>query len=434
MQPLIELVVNSAAEQLPAPELQCIHMAVNKAAIRSEMVNNRLYLVIPSYTLPSNVIMNGLLYPHAEIEANYKQLEDTFAPLGHPVVNGKHVSASHPEAIPEYHVGMFNRNVQRRGNRIFMEKFLDVDYATNSAKGRQLLKAIGYDAESGTLTPTDTPIHSSVAAYVATELTPNAEGYRGIARITKFDHDAVLLGEPGAATPEQGVGLLVNAAEAVTLQPNAGVLAEDSYEARRSALSLAAATRWEDSWVQDFDLAQAVVRMRDGESKAVAYTFSGGKAVFADESLPVRREESWVVNQINRICQSLGLQVHSETVKPEPETPSPEADPMDKEEIAAMLKEQAETLAANMALALKPLGERLDGLEANLQANADATAKPKRDAVAKVIGELAANKLSGAELDEAFGKLQSAAPLLPGFQANADEAPKGAPAADEYFK
>ena len=106
---------------------------------------------------------------------------------------------------------------------------------------------------------------------------------------------------------------------------------------------------------------------------------------------------------------------------------------MDKDEIAAMLKEQAETLAANVAQALKPLGERLDGLEATLQANADASAKPKREAVAKVIGELAANKLSGAELDEAFSKLQTAAPLLSGFQANADEAVKGAPAADDYF-
>lgn len=424
---------------MPSPieqpaELQHIHMAVNKATIRSEMVNNRLHIVIPSYTLPSNVVMNGLLYPHAEIEANYKQLEDTLAPIGHPVVNGQHVSANSPEAIAAYHAGVFNRNVQRRGDRIFLEKFVDVEYATNSAKGRQLLEAIGYDAESQTLTPTNTPIHSSVAAYVATELTPNAEGYRGIARITKFDHDAVLLGEPGAATPEQGVGLLVNAAEAVSLQANAGVLGDEGYNYRRDVLTEAARKRYgEESWVQDFGLSTAIVRMDGGESKAVVYTLSGGKAEFADESTPVKREDSWVVNQINRICQSLGLAVHSQASTPETEQPSPEADPMDKDEIAAMLQQQAETLAANMAEMIKPLGERLEGLEANLQANADAAIKPKREAVAKVIGELAANKLSGAELDEAFGKLQSAAPLLPGFQANASETPTGAPAADEYF-
>lgn len=430
----VQLVVNSAAEKLPVGELQCLHLAVNKAKIRTELVNNRLHLVIPSYTLPDNVVMNGGLYPHAEIEANYKQLENTLAPLGHPVVNGKHVSAKDPEAIAAYHVGAFNRNVQRRGNRIYLEKFVDVEYAANSAKGRQLLEAVGYDAETQKLTPTETPIHTSVAAYVAKELTPNAEGHKWVARISVIDHDAILIGEPGAATPEQGVGLMVNVADASQLQANAGLLV-DSYNNRQSALYEAARKRYgEDSWVQDFDDVTAIVRMRDGESKAVGYTLSGGKAEFADESTPVKREESWVVNQINRICQSLGLAVHSEASAPEPIKPSPEADPMlTKEEIAAMLKEQAETLAANMAGAIKPLGERLDGFEATLQANADASAKPKREAVAKVIGELAANKLSGAELDEAFSKLQTAAPLLPGFQANADEAPKGAPAADDYF-
>ena len=436
MQLPIELVVNSAADA--APELQCLYMQVNKASIRTELVNNRLHLVIPSYTLPDNIIMNGGLYPHAEIEANYKQLENTLAPLGHPVVNGKHVSAKDPEAIAAYHVGAFNRNVQRRGNRIYLEKFVDVEYAANSAKGRQLLEAVGYDAETQKLTPTETPIHTSVAAYVAKELTPNAEGHKWVARISMIDHDAILIGEPGAATPEQGVGLMVNVADASQLQANAGVLGDGSYNNRQSALSQAANARWEDSWVQDFDDATAIVRMRDGESKAVAYSYSGRKVQFADESTPVKREESWVVNQINRICQSLGLAVHSEASAPEPIKPSPEADPMlTKEEIAAMLKEHGETLAANMAEAIKPLGDRLDGLEANLQANADATAKPKREAVAKVIGELAANKLSGAELDEAFSKLQAnsgtAVPLIPGFQANADEAVKGAPAVDEYF-
>lgn len=415
-----------------AQELQCLHMAVNKAAIRREDVNGRPHLVIPSYTLPSDIIMNGLLYPHSEIEATYKQLENTLAPLGHPVVNGKHVSAMTPEAIAGYHVGMFSRNVQRRGNRIYAEKFLDIEYATNSSKGRQLLAAIGYDATTDTITPTDTPIHSSVGVYVSREMTPNAEGYQGIARISRIDHDAVLLGEPGAATPEQGVGLLCNVANAVTLEANQGVL-QNSYSNRSSALHAAAAIRWEDSWVQDFDDATAIVRMRDGESKAVAYTLTDGKATFADDSLPVKREESWVVNQINRICQSLGLQVHSETTTPVLKKPSPEADPMDKEEIAAMLKEQAETLAANMAEALKPLGERLTGLEANLQANTAQAEAPKREAVAKVLGELAANALTGEALNEAYAKLQSATPLAPGFQANADQAPKGAPSADEYF-
>jgi len=39
----------------------------------------------------------------------------------------------------------------------------------------------------------------------------NAADHKRIARNMVFDHDAILLGEEGAATPEQGVGMLVNA-------------------------------------------------------------------------------------------------------------------------------------------------------------------------------------------------------------------------------
>jgi len=431
------LIVNSAAPVAHAGQvLQCLHLAVNKTLIRTELVNNRLHLVIPSYTLPDNVVMNGGLYPRTEIEANYKQLENTLAPLGHPVVNDVHVSATSPEAIAAFHVGAFNRNVQRRGNRVYVEKFVDVEYAANSEKGRQLLQAVGYDAETQTLTPTQTPIHTSVAVYTAKELTPNAEGYQWIARISKIDHDAILIGEPGAATPDQGVGMMVNAADAVTLKTNAGVLSDDSYNNRQQALNEGARKRWgDDAWIMDFDNSKAIVRREDKEPEAIGYTMTGGKVMFAEDGQAVKREESWVLNQLNRICQSLGLQVHSQTLKPETENPSPEADPMDKDELTAMLKEQAETLAANVAEALKPLGERLEKLETNaltLAANAEA---PKREAVKAVLGELVANSLTGAALDEAFAKLQAntAAPLVPGFQANAADAVTGAPVVADYF-
>ena len=422
----IELIVNSAA----APEVQCCYVQVNADMIRNEMLNGRPHIVLPSYTLPDNVVMNGGLYTHDEIEANYKQLEGTLAPLGHPMVDGKHVSANTPEALHANHVGAFNRNVQRRGNRVYVEKWIDTEFAANSAKGRELLAAIEKRE----------PIHTSVACWQSRELAPNAEGYQWVARISKVDHDAILLGEPGAATPAQGVGLMVNVADSVILAPNAGVLADDSFNARQNALHLAAQKRYgNDSWVQDFDTATAIVRMDGGEVKAIAYTMAAGVAAFADESQPVHREESWVVNQIDRICQFLKLKVDSETSKPDSPNTPPEAVDMDAKELAEALAANAKAINDGLAEALKPLSERLDNLEANqktaaeaLQANAEAQAKPKRDAVAKVIGELAANKLSGPELDEAFSKLQTAAPLALGMDTNADAAPKGVPG-DEYF-
>lgn len=66
---------------------------VNSQSIRREMYNGREHLVLPSYTLPANVVMNGGLYTAEEIDAHYQGLEGTLAPLGHPQVNGQFVSA-----------------------------------------------------------------------------------------------------------------------------------------------------------------------------------------------------------------------------------------------------------------------------------------------------------------------------------------------------
>lgn len=45
---------------------------VNSQSIRRETYNGRDHLVLPSYTLPANVVMNGGLYSASEIDAHYK--------------------------------------------------------------------------------------------------------------------------------------------------------------------------------------------------------------------------------------------------------------------------------------------------------------------------------------------------------------------------
>ena len=64
---------------------------VNSKQIRKITHNEREHWVLPSYTLPANVIMNGGLYPASEIDAHYQGLEGTLAPLGHPQVDGQFV-------------------------------------------------------------------------------------------------------------------------------------------------------------------------------------------------------------------------------------------------------------------------------------------------------------------------------------------------------
>lgn len=200
----LSLHVNSSAE----PEQLRVNLSatVNNAQIRRGVMHNgRPHTVIPSYTLPDDVIMNGLLYPHAEIEKSYKGLEGTLAPMGHPTLDGTYIPAGTPEAINAHHIGAFNRNVERRGNRIYVEKWVDELVANQTEKGRELLQAV----EAGA------PVHTSTGIFLQPDLTANGKSangkaYRGTARNMVMDHDAILIGEIGAATPDDGVGLMVN--------------------------------------------------------------------------------------------------------------------------------------------------------------------------------------------------------------------------------
>lgn len=172
---------------------------VDNSKIKREKRNNRDVIVVPSATLPDNVVMNGILYPPEEIERSFKSLERTLAPLGHPVINGAFVPAADPEALASHFIGAWNENVRRENGRVFIDKVIDVAVANASEGGQRVLKAI----EDGD------PIHTSTG--LLTELEPvTGADHKFVARNMAFDHDAILLDEPGAAQPHQGVGMLVN--------------------------------------------------------------------------------------------------------------------------------------------------------------------------------------------------------------------------------
>jgi len=155
---------------------------------------------VPSTTLPDGIVMNGISYPAEEIEKGFMSLNNTYAPLGHPTVNGMFVSASDPEGINIGWIGAHNENVRRENGRVLLDKVIDVARANESVGGRSVLEAI----EKGT------PIHTSTGLFCDLEASTD-DAYEFIARNMDFDHDAILLGEDGAATPEQGVGMMVNA-------------------------------------------------------------------------------------------------------------------------------------------------------------------------------------------------------------------------------
>ena len=113
--------------------------------------------------------------------------------------------------------------------------------------------------------------------------------------------------------------------------------------------------------------------------------------------------------------------------------------PLTTEEKQELITEIGKGLAANFADALKPITEKVDALQSNhnqlaetLTANSRAEEKTKREAVAKVHGEIVANALSGEALGAMFKTLGEAAPLAGNSGQQQQET--GAPAADTYFK
>lgn len=176
-----------------------IRTVANAAGIRRERRNGRDKIIVPSATLPDGVIMNGIKYPADEIEKGFATLENTPAPLGHPTINGKFISASDPEGINIGWIGAHNENARRENGRVFIDKVIDVARANESEGGKAVLEAINKGE----------PIHTSTG-LLCNLADPDGDDHEHIARNMFFDHDAILLGEEGAATPDQGVGMLVN--------------------------------------------------------------------------------------------------------------------------------------------------------------------------------------------------------------------------------
>lgn len=179
-----------------------IRTLANSAAIRREKRNGRDVIIVPSATLPDDVVMNDILYPAAEITKSFKTLERTPAPLGHPAINGKFLSARDPEGINGHYIGAWNENVRQEKGRVLLDKVIDIEFANQSAGGKRVLAAI----------EASDPIHTSTGLLAIMDAANGDVPYKFTARDIEFDHDAILLDEDGAATPDQGVGMMVNSA------------------------------------------------------------------------------------------------------------------------------------------------------------------------------------------------------------------------------
>lgn len=372
--------------------------AVDNSKIRRETVDGREYVIVPSATLAPNSVMNGVLYPAEETARTYTQLDGKLAPLGHPKdAAGKWISAGDPVAIHANHVGAFNRNVRLgEDGRVHVEKWIDVLFANATPRGPELLKAI----------EDEKPIHTSIAVWLRVH--PVAEGlpYSGRAEYLSIDHDAILLDEPGAATPDDGVGLFVNV--------DAGTLEGMTQQEKHEVLRAAGVARWPELyvWLADFTDQTAVFELGargDAPSPAnqyvaVDYEMSGAVANLAEAVRPAVRKSQWQI-LANSVFNRGALNFDVQTTTQEAVDMTPEQIKELREGIGADLKVNA---AEAVSGALAPVLDRLTALEAQVGKGEAAETEALRTEVATHIGADAAAELSVNALRTTLAKFKPA--------------------------
>lgn len=117
---------------------------VNSASnITTETINGKPHIVVRGVTpIVDDIVMNGKLYTAAEIEKGYRSLERTPMPLGHPKLNGKHVSARDVQAVNDYHVGAWFQNAEHKGGKANGDMYVDRQYAESTEKGKRLVNRL----------------------------------------------------------------------------------------------------------------------------------------------------------------------------------------------------------------------------------------------------------------------------------------------------
>lgn len=438
---------------------------VNSASnITTETIDDKPHIVVRGITpVVDDIVMNRKLYPAAEIGKAYSTLERNPMPLGHPKVDGKHVSARDVRAVNNYHVGAWLQNVSHADGKVTGDMYVDRRYAESSEKGKRLINRLD-EMAAGT---NSDPIHISTGLLysgIAANGESKGKKYNEIATNMMFDHVAVLLDEPGAGTPDEGVGIFVNS-EGEEQQIEIASLAEGSNCTKEGIVNK---TKFFFTNASNFsfdDIQRAIsVKMREGKGdnyygwpesiwpekfiyregeKMYQQKYlidDDGSAQFVGEPVEVvRKPTEYEIKTNGEIDPMKDLIVNALKAAGKPTEGKTDAELMDAynqmaaekaadkketpEEKAAREKAEKEERerASNNAEApawFAPFAEKLNAIETGLTVNADKEKGEKRAAVkAKFcLEDMAVNALDGAALDGLYAQCQTTSGLNGSFR------------------
>ncbi|RNT29692.1 DUF2213 domain-containing protein [Klebsiella aerogenes] len=372
---------------------------VNSASnITTETIDGKPHIVVRGITpVVDDIVMNRKLYPAAEIEKAYNTLERNPMPLGHPKVDGKHVSARDVRAVNEYHVGAWLQNVSHKDGKVTGDMYVNRQYAESSEKGKRLINRLD-EMLAGT---NSEPIHISTGLLysgIAANGESKGKKYNEIATNMMFDHVAVLLDEPGAGTPEEGVGIFVNA---------------EGDEVEIEVVNLEESTT------------------PDQQDPAFKTFFNQLKAFFGANSDSTQKEtdpmKELIVNALKAKGKSVDgktdaelmdayNQMLAENANSKEETPEAKAAREKKEADDKKANEQT-TNSEEMPAWAKTLTEQVMALNSQINANAESEKASMRAAVKAKFGmtDIAVNALDGEPLSELFAKCQTSTGLNGAF-------------------
>ncbi|MFI2884060.1 DUF2213 domain-containing protein [Klebsiella aerogenes] len=439
-------------------KLSSIHvksLAINASNISTTTINGQEHYVIRgAVPIVDDIVMNGGLYPAEEINNSYQTMEGKLMPLPHPMVDGKYVSANDPRAINTYHVGAWAQNVSKSGDQVVMDVYINKAVAETKPDGKRLINRLD-EMIAGTNTD---PIHLSTGLLTNKEKKSGeskGKKHSWIARNMQFDHIAILLDEPGAGTPEEGVGMFVNADGQEGEVENASLIdaANSLKDGLLNKVKFFFTHNSDASFDEIYQMLREAIRAPSG-SDVYRYVvtvwpdkfiYEEGNKLFQQKYLiddsgvtlvgdpveVVRKPTEYEVKtngETNPMKEKMIAALNAAGVKTEGLTDDQVWDAynqqMQKKEGGgdpgqAQINSDAITAAVNAAIT--PLNEKLSKLETQLQANAESELKAKRDAVKakfSFLTESAINSLSGDALNDMYSQCQTSTGLNPAFQGN----------------
>lgn len=437
-------------------KLSSIHvksLAINASNISTTTINGQEHYVIRgAVPIVDDIVMNGGLYPGEEINSSYKTMERKLMPIGHPMVNGKYVSANDPQAVNDYYAGAWAQNVSKAGEKTVNDVYVNKAIAETKPDGKRLIARLD-EMIAGT---NSEPIHLSTGLLLNKEQKAGeskGKKYSWIAHNMQFDHIAILLDEPGAGTPEEGVGMFVNAdgqegeVETASLIDAANSLKDgllnkvkfffahnsdasfdEIYQMLRDAIRAPSGTDvyryvvtvWPDKFIYE----------ESNKFFQQKYLIDDGAVTLVGEPLEVVRKpteyEVKTNGELNPMKDKMIAALNAAGVTTDGLTDDQVWDAYNQQALKkeggqghAQVNSDAITAAVN--LALKPLTDEIGTLKSQLQANAEQDLKAKRDAVKakfSFMTEAAINSLSGDALNDMFSQCQTSTGLNPSFQGN----------------